>query len=74
MGDTLGCVTTREKAHRLLDQLPDSEVEPVLEFIVSRRGGEIDAWGDLSTLHEVATGETMRRLADEERASGQKSW
>ena len=31
-------MTTREKAHRLLDQLPESEVEPVVEFIVSRRG------------------------------------
>jgi hypothetical protein len=33
-------MTTREKAHRLLDELPDSEVEPVLEFIVSRREHE----------------------------------
>lgn len=30
-------MTTREKAHKLLDELPESEVEPVLEFIVSRR-------------------------------------
>lgn len=30
-------MTTRERIHRLLDELPDSEVEPVLEFIVSRR-------------------------------------
>jgi hypothetical protein len=30
-------MTTREKVHRLLDELPDSEVEPVLDFIVSRR-------------------------------------
>lgn len=30
-------MTAREKIHRLLDELPDSEVEPVLEFIVSRR-------------------------------------
>jgi hypothetical protein len=36
-------MTTREKAHRLLDQLPDSEVEPVLDFIVSRRESEGDA-------------------------------
>jgi hypothetical protein len=33
-------MTTREKVHRLLDELPDSEVEPVLDFIVSRREGE----------------------------------
>jgi hypothetical protein len=29
-------MTTREKIHRLLDEMPDSEVEPVLRFIVSR--------------------------------------
>lgn len=68
-------MTTREKAHRLLDTLPESEVEPVLDFIVSRRGGgDIDGWGDLSSLHESTTGETMRRLADEERRAGHSSW
>ena len=36
-------MTTREKVHRLLDELPDSEVEPVLEFIVSHRKDEIAA-------------------------------
>jgi predicted transcriptional regulator len=29
-------MTTREKAHKLLDELPESEIEPVVEFIVSR--------------------------------------
>ena len=39
-GATISVVTAREKAHRLLDELPESEVEPVVEFIVSRRRGE----------------------------------
>jgi hypothetical protein len=30
-------MTTREQAHKLLDELPESEIEPVLEFIASRR-------------------------------------
>jgi hypothetical protein len=29
-------VTIREKAHKLLDELPESEIEPVVEFIASR--------------------------------------
>jgi predicted transcriptional regulator len=29
-------MTMREKAHKLLDELPESEIEPVVEFIVSR--------------------------------------
>ncbi|HEY7951985.1 MAG TPA: hypothetical protein VID70_03295 [Solirubrobacteraceae bacterium] len=67
-------MTTREKAHKLLDELPESEIEPVLDFIASRNTGEVDEWGDLSKLHEVAFGETMRRLADEEREAGHEPW
>jgi hypothetical protein len=29
-------MTTREKAHKLLDELPESEIEPVVEILVSR--------------------------------------
>lgn len=67
-------MTTREKAHKLLDELPESEIEPVLDFIASRHTGEVDAWGDLSKLHGVAFGETMRRLANEEREAGHEPW
>jgi hypothetical protein len=37
-------------------------------------GGSADEWGNLSKVHEVAFGETMRRLGEEERAAGQKPW
>jgi hypothetical protein len=67
-------VTTREKAHKLLDELPESEIEPVLDFLASRHAGEVDEWGNISQLHEVAFGETMRRLADEERRAGHEPW
>lgn len=40
MGATISVVTTREIAKRLLDELPDSEIDPVVEFIVSRQRGE----------------------------------
>ncbi len=29
-------MTTREQAQKLLDELPDSELEPVVEFLASR--------------------------------------
>src|SRR5680860_1877568 len=32
----ISSMTTREKAHQLLDELPESELEPVVEFIASR--------------------------------------
>jgi hypothetical protein len=34
----------------------------------------VDEWGDLSKLHEAATAETMRRLAEEESAAGHAPW
>lgn len=39
-------MTTREKAHQLLDKLPDSELEPVLEFIASRGDDSFSRWLD----------------------------
>lgn len=39
-------MTTREKAHQLLDKLPDSELEPVVEFIASRGGDSFSRWLD----------------------------
>lgn len=33
-----------------------------------------DEWGDLSKVHEVAFGETMKRLVEEERAAGHEPW
>ena len=36
----------RDKAHQMLDELPDSELEPVLEFIASRSGDKFAHWLD----------------------------
>jgi hypothetical protein len=41
LGATIDTVTTREKAHKLLDELPESEIEPVIEFIASRGGDPV---------------------------------
>jgi hypothetical protein len=62
-------VTAREKAHALLDQLPDSEIGPVVDFIASRKvSGAVDEWGDLAEMTDAAAAETMRHLDEEERA------
>jgi hypothetical protein len=68
-------VSTREIAKRLLDELPDSEIEPVVEFIVSRReGGNVDAWGDLDAQTDAFFTDSMKELAKEERAAGFGPW
>jgi hypothetical protein len=67
----LGPMTTREKAHKLLEELPESEIEPVVEFIVSRRErGSVDEWGDLDAWSDAASKDTMRMLDEEEAAAG----
>lgn len=42
-GATLGSVNTREKAHELLDRLPDSEIETVVDFLSHRQQEMADA-------------------------------
>jgi len=34
-------MTTRELAHKMLDDLPDSEMEPMVELIASRGGDPV---------------------------------
>ncbi|MGO9321792.1 MAG: hypothetical protein ACLQBY_13450 [Solirubrobacteraceae bacterium] len=64
-------MTTREKAHKLLDELPESEIEPVLNFIASRQtDGNVDEWGDLDEFSAALTADTLRRLDEEERNAG----
>jgi hypothetical protein len=75
VADTISVVTTREIAKRLLDELPESEMEPVVEFIVSRREGKrvVDEWGDLDRFSARASLGVLRHL-DEEEAKVGFSW
>jgi hypothetical protein len=65
-GASLWGVTTREKAHALLDQLPESEIEPVVEFIVSRKPGD----ADLEALLDEEADELLGELDEQERKAG----
>ncbi len=67
-------MTTREKAHKLLDELPESEVEPVLDFIVSRHSGDDEEWGDLDAQMDAAMKDSLRELGEEERRAGLSPW
>jgi hypothetical protein len=65
-GATLWGVTTREIAKRLLDELPDSEIDPVVEFIVSRREGD----PDLEALLDEEADELLGELDARESKAG----
>jgi hypothetical protein len=63
---------------QLLQEAPDwSEHDAEIALRAVQRehaGGGADEWGDISRLHEVAFGETMQRLAKEERGAGHEPW
>ncbi len=63
---------------QLLQEAPgwsEHDAEIALRAVQREHGGEgTDEWGDVSRLHDVAFGETMQRLAKEERAAGHKPW
>jgi hypothetical protein len=54
----LGGMTTREKAHKLLDELPESEIEPIVEIMASRGATEQTSQSDaLEFLQRLDAGE-----------------
>jgi hypothetical protein len=67
-------MATREQVHKLVDELPDAALDPVVEFIVSRRANgtdeTVDEWGNLDAWSDAAGKDTMRMLDDEESAIG----
>jgi hypothetical protein len=67
-------VTTKERLHKLVDELSEAEADATLDFIALRREGQdrpgdiIDEWGNLSATTRMAAASVMRDLAAEERA------
>jgi hypothetical protein len=62
---------------QLLQQVPgwsEDDAKIALRAVQWAHSGATDEWGELSRFHEVAFGETMKRLAEEERASGHEPW
>ena len=67
----MGPVTTREKIHQLVDELPEADLDPVAEILASRGGnGDVDEGGDLDAWSDGASKDTMRMLDEEEAAIG----
>lgn len=52
--------------------LSDGEADEALRLLNARR--DEAEWGNLSRVHEVAFGDSMRRLAESERAAGHEPW
>jgi hypothetical protein len=65
-------VTTREKAHALLDELSDAELASEYERLRAAVAGrlQVDEWGDLDRLGARSSRGVLRRMDDEEAAAG----
>ena len=65
-------MTAKEK---LLQRAPEgSEEQAERALRAAESDGAVDEWGELSQVHKVSSAETMRRLAEEERAAGHEPW
>jgi hypothetical protein len=65
-------MTSRERLHKLVDELSEAEAGVALELIASWRKGEympgdiVDEWGNLSAMTRAAGMDMLRRLDEEE--------
>jgi hypothetical protein len=69
-------MATREQVHKLVDELPESRLDPVAEFIseqsedeAAKPGDIIDDWGNLSAMKRRSSARLMKRLSEEEIAA-----
>jgi hypothetical protein len=69
-------MTTREKIHKLVDELPESQLDPVADFIATRDrpGDVVDEWGNVSAMLRGSTARSMRRLDKQDHEAGHSPW
>jgi hypothetical protein len=67
---TIGEVTTKERLHKLVDELSEAEAGETLRFAAARHQGNVDEWGNLDAWSDAAGSDTMRMLDEEEAAAG----
>jgi hypothetical protein len=68
-------MTTREKAHALLDRLSEEELAAEYQRLRQAVGGErtLDAWGDLEQFSAKASRGVLRHMTEDEEKAG-LSW
>jgi hypothetical protein len=72
---TIEPMTTKERLHKLVDELSAQEADETLQFVAARRpGAKIDGWGDLDATTDQTTARITRDLAEEERKAGLTPW
>ena len=70
----IATMTAKEKLLERVMTLSEAEADEALRLLEARRDEAEDGWGSLPKVHEVAFGDSMRRLAESERAAGHRPW
>ena len=65
-------MTAKEKLLERVMTFSEAEADEALRLLDARR--REDEWGNLSRVHEVAFGDSMRHLAESERVAGHEPW
>ena len=69
-------MTTKERLHKLVDELSEREADDALQYIATRHDADdkpddiVDDWGNLSAMTRASTARAMRRLDEQEVAAG----
>jgi hypothetical protein len=75
MALTIKDMTSKERLRLLVDELSEQEADDALHYLAAHHADDdVDEWGSLSKMLDFAAAETMRRLAEEERAAGLPPW
>jgi hypothetical protein len=76
MATTIRGMTKRERVIRLVELLPESQLDLLIDFLASKPkpGDIVDEWGNLSAMTRASAARTMRRLDEQEQEAGHKAW
>lgn len=67
-------MTAKEKLLERVMTLSEAEADEALRLLDARQDEAEDEWGNPSKVHQVGFGDSMRRLAESERAAGHEPW
>ncbi len=70
----LRSMTAKEKLLERVMNFSEAETDEALRLLDARLHEAEDEWGILSRVHEVAFGDSMRRLATSERVGCHEPW
>lgn len=63
-------MTTKERLHKLVDELSETEADETLRIVIARREGKVvDEWGDVNEQTDLAARGVLHGLDEEERAA-----